>query len=227
MIKLLEILNLTSQLYVGDSNIHGKGLFTKTNIPKGSRIMLAADFNKYPNDHENVITPLGKFINHINSANTEVKISGKLGYLYSTQDIASGDELTADYKKLPNNIFNKDIDGFKNELSELGINDPVGFSEKWIAKYINEIIEISNSYEYVNPRGNIKVEKDNGQMCLDDYELKPNFKYYIVSSHDKDCVCIGITNDLDPHLYIGDGPISDGQKYQLRGVEFQIQQVGC
>lgn len=117
MIKLLEILNLSSQLYTDNSDIHGKGLFTKTNIPKGSRILLVADFNKYSTDPNNVITPLGKFINHINSSNTEVKMSGKLGYLYSTQDIASGDELTVDYKTLPKDFeFNKNINGFKMEL---------------------------------------------------------------------------------------------------------------
>lgn len=118
MIKLLEILNKPI-LYVGNSNIHGKGLFTKTNIPKGTKIMLAADFNKYPNDYENIITKLGKFINHINSANTEVRMLNNFGYLYSTQNIQAGEELTVNYKTLPNNIFNKNIDGFKNELNEL------------------------------------------------------------------------------------------------------------
>lgn len=226
MIKLLEILNLSSQLYTDNSDIHGKGLFTKTNIPKGSRILLVADFNKYSTDPKNVITPLGKFINHINSANTEVKLINNFGYLFSLNDIAAGEELTVDYKTLPGLRFNVDTNGFKMELSELGVNKP-GFSKDWIIKNINEIIEISNSHGYINPKGNIKIEKDNGETYLDDYEFKPNFQYYIVSSHDRDCACIGITNDLDPNLYQGDGPVNDGVKYQLRGVKFQIQQIGC
>ncbi len=112
MIKLSEILNLKDSLYINNSNIHGKGLFTKEFIPKNTEIFLVANCNNYKTDTDNVITYLGKYINHIDNANCIVKIKGRFGYLYSIIDIQPNQELTCNYKNLPF-IFDKDVEGFK------------------------------------------------------------------------------------------------------------------
>ena len=113
-------------------------------------------------------------------------------------------------------------------INELGINNPISFSEEWVKKNINEIIEITESYNYINnddPITNpIEIESDN----FESYKLKDDdFKYFLLSNKLTDCECLAITNDLDPDLFEGNGPVSSGKEYELKRVKFQIQQIGC
>jgi len=52
-----------ANLFVHKSAIHGKGLFTKVQIKKGTKMCVVADLNKYSNG-ENIMTDLGSLINH-------------------------------------------------------------------------------------------------------------------------------------------------------------------
>jgi hypothetical protein len=230
MIKLLEILNLSSQLYTDNSDIHGKGLFTKTNIPKGSRILLVADFNKYSTDPNNVITPLGKFINHINSANTEVKMLNKLGYLYSTQDISSGDELTVDYKTLPKDFeFNKNINGFKMELDELSVNNP-RFGKDWIRQNIHTIMKMNTVVEEGINENYLDLNLD---FHIIDVKSEDTAEYYfdgfIISNDFDNCESVYITNNLEEikHNEDMEGPGTHLVPIKIKGINILISGIGC
>ena len=88
MYKLLEISDLKNYLYVSNSNIHGKGLFTKIDIPKDTRIMLVGNYEHYYNAPFSVLTYFAKCINHKIQANCIVKFLNKnLAYLYANKDI--------------------------------------------------------------------------------------------------------------------------------------------
>jgi len=117
MIKLIHILRETieNSLYISDSPIHGKGLFTKINIPANTQILLVLDFKKHK-----VNTVLSQHVNHSsNKANAKVIEDGSKLILVTTKDIKANEELTVDYHKLPV-IFNRDTTGFIDEaLSDI------------------------------------------------------------------------------------------------------------
>ena len=101
---------------VGESNIHGKGVFAEHNLIKGQRVgtaLITEDFISGVNDIER--TDLGKFINHQDNKNvTQVK-EGNQYVMYADKDIAAGEELTMDYRDTPW-FIDKNVEGF-NELS--------------------------------------------------------------------------------------------------------------
>ena len=89
-------------LYINNSQIDGKGLFTKTKIDKGDHIAPALDLKKHK------VFPLCKFINHSweSKANTNVVLCGKnqdIMCLVAKKTIKPHTELTINYngKNIP------------------------------------------------------------------------------------------------------------------------------
>lgn len=182
IIKLLEILDLSHQLYIDNSKIHGKGLFTKIDIPKNTKIILAADFNETNTD--NIVTYLGSYINHINDANCNVKMENNLAYLMANQDISKNTELTVNYKTLPN-IFDKNIDGFKYKINELQIIDLNITYEKIYNKFKWGKYGSSPDEIQLNSKHDIKQLCIKGKSDLYNINVKNNpyklGKYYVES----------------------------------------------
>lgn len=171
MIKLTNILqeNIENSLYVSNSPIHGKGLFTKTNIPAGTPILTALDFEAYKAGDEN--NNLSKYVNHSsNKENIKVIESGHKMILVATKDIKPNEELTTNYKKLPV-IFDRDTTGFVNEIT---INSPQPIKDKikdLIIKLVQNVDQF-NMREIANVLGKYGYE----DLIFDDAELyNPDF----------------------------------------------------
>lgn len=108
---------LEDYLYVNDSGIHGKGLFTKVDIPENSKIMLIggeliseeeciereAEGNVYifwndQNYIDTINTEKIKYINHNCDFNCDVIEEDENGLiLIAYREIKAGEELTIDY----------------------------------------------------------------------------------------------------------------------------------
>jgi len=89
--------------YIDDYPIHGKGLFTKMQLPANQYISLMGNqdqLNKY-----------AQHINHSKEGNSTAKLFGNNIYLYSLKDINPEEEITSDYTKLPS-MFDNNIEGF-------------------------------------------------------------------------------------------------------------------
>lgn len=82
------------ELEVKNSNIEGKGIFTKDFFKKGDLIGLTHT-NSQPS------TELGKFHNHSETPNTESLLIGNNRFLFAKKDINKNKEITVDYKKQP------------------------------------------------------------------------------------------------------------------------------
>jgi len=104
-----------ANLFVHKSAIHGKGLFTKVQIKKGTKMCVVADLNKYSNG-ENIMTDLGSLINHSKkNANCEFfEDNDSVGFVFlkPIRDIVKGEELTINYNILPF-PFKSDTTGYK------------------------------------------------------------------------------------------------------------------
>ena len=118
---------------VGNSRIHGRGVFAKRNIPKGTRVIeylgeriLLEELCRDPEvaeparvyafylDENTVIDGArngndARFINHSCDPNCEAYCMDERVYIYAMSDIARGEELTFDYK----------LAAMKNRLGEI------------------------------------------------------------------------------------------------------------
>jgi SET domain-containing protein len=107
---------------VGRSRIHGRGVFAKRKIPKGTRVIeylgeriLVEEFCRDPEgteparvyalylDENTVIDGAlngndARFVNHSCDPNCEAYCVDERVYIYAMSDIARGEELTFDYK---------------------------------------------------------------------------------------------------------------------------------
>lgn len=107
---------------VYDSPVHGKGVFAKKAIPKGTRIIEYKGKRilkeQLPQDQENGLTSLvyvmrlddvtaidgeregndARFFNHSCLPNCEVYFFDNIPYIYAMEDIIEGQELFFDYK---------------------------------------------------------------------------------------------------------------------------------
>jgi SET domain len=99
--------NYQSYLYSDHSDIQGKGLFTKSDIPSGSEICQVANLSKRDGT-DNWVNEMGHSVNHSSNPNSRVEIRKDLCFLVSLRDILSGEEITTDYHNLPS-YFNKTI----------------------------------------------------------------------------------------------------------------------
>jgi len=107
-------------LYIDKSFIDGSGLFSKINLRKGNCVGLLA---RVYGDSKFDDFPFGKYINHSNYCNLDLKITidntNKIIYVLgiAREDIERGTELTADYnsKYAPKpNFLNKNLFNFNS-----------------------------------------------------------------------------------------------------------------
>ena len=99
------------QLYIDDSLIHGKGLFTIADIKKNDCIILIADIDRKKKGMK-WISDLGDFVNHQKNGNCILTQEGEKFYAYAIRDIKGGEEITSDYTITPP-MFLKNISGYK------------------------------------------------------------------------------------------------------------------
>lgn len=93
------------EVYVSDSLIHEKGVFSKNEIASGTAIFLAADLSIIKS------SPSAQFVNHSDTPNCFLASTGNdltKAWLASNRKIEKDEELTLDYKSLPMvNIWQK------------------------------------------------------------------------------------------------------------------------
>lgn len=107
-----------SNLYTAKSKIHGKGLFTKTLIPIGTKIMLVADIKRKDKGLK-WITTLGGYLNHSVKDNVILVQEGNLYFVYALKSIKPNEELTVDYSTLKDPFSNITNFDFLNSLGEM------------------------------------------------------------------------------------------------------------
>jgi len=98
-------------LYIGNSSIHGKGVFTKDRIEENCFIFEVADLEKYKSGKA-WISRRGRLVNHQKEGNCKVIREGDIFNLYSSKNILPNEELTSDYTVLPL-PFNSNVNGYK------------------------------------------------------------------------------------------------------------------
>ena len=94
----MSYMPLPSSLRIGDSDVHGQGLFAKEDIPQGTDLGLSHIFVMH--DWDGTIwgtkywerTPLGGFINHSVTPNIHVDVEGPRAHFFTTTDIKAGEE---------------------------------------------------------------------------------------------------------------------------------------
>tara|TARA_B110001454_G_scaffold95539_1_gene90656 strand:+ start:109 stop:486 length:378 start_codon:yes stop_codon:yes gene_type:complete len=95
---------LPSSLRIGESNIHGQGLFSKEDIPQGTDLGLSHVFVMH--DWDGKVwgtkywqrTPLGGFINHSESPNIIAEVEGPNINFFTKKKIKTGEELLIRYE---------------------------------------------------------------------------------------------------------------------------------
>jgi hypothetical protein len=102
--------DFSKKLYISKSKIHGEGLFTNSDIENGKQITEVGDLDKWNRGVE-FRTEFCKKVNHQINGNTRVEIVGNKLYLVSDRDIKGGEELTTNYKNLPD-YFNRKTDNY-------------------------------------------------------------------------------------------------------------------
>ena len=111
MIKLVNLLKeaMNQDLYIGESNIHGNGLFSNIDIPSNEMFTPIGDATLLPD--EDALNIYGKHINHSDNPNVTVEITDTDIVLNSIKPINMGDEIVVDYTALPP-IFDRNVDEF-------------------------------------------------------------------------------------------------------------------
>jgi|TARA_B100001146_G_C16075170_1_gene388197 hypothetical protein len=96
---------LPSSLRIGDSDVHGQGLFAKEDIPQGTDLGLCHIFVMHDWDGKEwgskywERTPLGGFINHSDDPNIHVDVEGPRANFFTIKNITAGQELFCKYEK--------------------------------------------------------------------------------------------------------------------------------
>ena len=89
--------SLPSNLEIASSSINGVGVFALENIPMGTN--LGAAQIKTSSGYD--VTELGRKHNHSYKPNCVNRLKNGIRYLYTKEDLQSGDELTIDYTQQP------------------------------------------------------------------------------------------------------------------------------
>jgi hypothetical protein len=105
--KLMKYLCLFERLFISKSNIEGEGLFSTSYIPSGKLICQIANLEKFDKS-EKWINEWGHKINHSDKPTAEVEIFGSKCFIKAIEQISPGEEITTDYKTIPD-FFNKKI----------------------------------------------------------------------------------------------------------------------
>jgi len=98
-------LPLLSSLRIGDSDVHGQGLFAKEDIPKGTDLGLSHVFVMH--DWDGKVwgtkywqrTPLGGFVNHSETPNVIAEVEGPRTHFFTKETIKAGEELLLRYEQ--------------------------------------------------------------------------------------------------------------------------------
>jgi len=80
----------SDDFYISDSTIQGKGIFAGKSFEQGDFIGIAKILNSK--------TTIGRFTNHSPYSNAEMIVKQEGVYLYATQSIQQGEEITTNYK---------------------------------------------------------------------------------------------------------------------------------
>ena len=96
---------LLSSLRIGDSDVHGQGLFAKEDIPQGTDLGLSHVFVMH--DWDGKVwgtkywqrTPLGGFVNHSETPNVIADIEGPRTHFFTKETIKAGEELLITYEQ--------------------------------------------------------------------------------------------------------------------------------
>ena len=83
-------------IYVGSSNIHGKGIFTTDGLKEGD--MIGVSHVSYDRVWYQVF-PIGIFYNHSLEPNCIVTTDNNVNLVVANRDIDKDEELTVDYTK--------------------------------------------------------------------------------------------------------------------------------
>jgi len=93
-IHTMDVLDELSNMYVGDSTIHGKGCFTSRKVNKGCIIC--------PARIKHLRTLAGRYCNHAENPNAFSKFINGSFVLITRVDIEKGDEVTLNYQQVIN-----------------------------------------------------------------------------------------------------------------------------
>ena len=96
---------LPSNLRIGDSVVHGQGLFAKEDIPQGTDLGLSHVFVMH--DWDGKVwgtkywqrTPLGGFVNHSETPNVIAEVEGPRTHFFTKETIKAGEELLLRYEQ--------------------------------------------------------------------------------------------------------------------------------
>ena len=83
-------------IYVGESDIHGRGIFATDNLKEGDIVGVSHV------THDRIwyqVFPIGIFYNHSKTPNCVVKTEDNVNLLITNRDIEKDEELTVDYTK--------------------------------------------------------------------------------------------------------------------------------
>ena len=83
-------------IYVGNSNIHGRGIFTTDGLKEGD--MIGVSHVSYDRTWYQVF-PIGIFYNHSIKPNCIIRPDGNVNLVVANRDIDKDEELTIDYTK--------------------------------------------------------------------------------------------------------------------------------
>jgi hypothetical protein len=87
-------------LKIEKSPIHGLGLFTEQDLKKGQIVCEIGNISEMDGS-DRWMTRISRFVNHNSYPNSRVRIDGDRCYIESVSDISSGEEITTDYRKIP------------------------------------------------------------------------------------------------------------------------------
>ena len=87
---------MMKNIYVGNSNIHGKGLFTVDRLKEGD--VVGVSHVSYDRVWYQVF-PIGIFYNHSIKPNCIVRTDDNVNLVVANRDIEKDEELTVDYTK--------------------------------------------------------------------------------------------------------------------------------
>jgi hypothetical protein len=100
---IFDVLKLNKLWVVGNSNIHGEGIFDNVNLPKG--VIIGLSFEKVLNtgvpDKDYKRTKLGALVNHSSNPNLILCKKNDKFYYNTLSKINKGDELTINYNDFP------------------------------------------------------------------------------------------------------------------------------
>ena len=83
-------------IYIVNSNIHGRGVFTTDNLKDGEVVGVShVTYNRVWYQ----VFPLGIFYNHSKNPNCIIKTEDNLNLVVANRDIDKDEELTVDYTK--------------------------------------------------------------------------------------------------------------------------------